>query len=116
LAGLAGEGIWGRWRLRWRPETAPERQERTAFVAWFTPDPLVVRGWSPGDRVRPLAGTGRRLVVRCFQDARVPRRRREEWPIITGDGAIVWIPGVCRSDALIPPGGAEALRVDAEYA
>jgi tRNA(Ile)-lysidine synthase len=116
LDGLAGEGIWGRWRLRWRPETAPERQERTAFVAWFTPDPLVVRGWSPGDRVRPLAGTGRRLVVRCFQDARVPRRRREEWPIITGDGAIVWIPGVCRSDALIPPGGAEALRVDAEYA
>ncbi|MBA3258923.1 MAG: tRNA lysidine(34) synthetase TilS [Gemmatimonadales bacterium] len=116
LDGNAGEGAWGRWRLRWRPERAPERQERAAFVAWFTPDPLLVRGWSPGDRVRPLAGAGRRLVVRCFQDARVPRRRREEWPVVAAKAAIVWIPGVCRSDALLPSGGAEALRVDAEYA
>lgn len=116
LSGTAGEGTWGRWRLRWRPETAPDRQERAALVAWFTPDSLVVRGWSPGDRVRPLAGRGRRLVVRCFQDARVPRQRRVEWPIIVGEGAVVWIPGVCRSDALVPPGGAEALRVEAEFA
>jgi tRNA(Ile)-lysidine synthase len=101
--------------LRWRPDTAPERQERAALVAWFTPDSLAVRGWAAGDRVRPLAGRGRRLVVRCFQEARVPRRRREDWPVVTGHGAIVWIPGVCRSDALLPTGGAEAVRIDAEY-
>lgn len=116
LDGSAGEGIWGRWRLRWRPETAPERQERAAFVAWFTPDPLQVRGWSPGDRVRPLAGAGGRLVARCFQEARVPRRRREDWPVVLGESAVVWVPGVCRSDALLPAAGAEAVRVDAEYA
>ncbi|MGH7527380.1 MAG: tRNA lysidine(34) synthetase TilS [Gemmatimonadales bacterium] len=116
IAGDTGEGVWGRWRIRWRPDRAPERQRRAALTAWFTPDPLVVRGWFPGERVRPLAGAGRRLIVRCFQDARVPRRRRGVWPVLARDADIVWIPGVCRSDALLPQGGTEAVRVDAEYA
>ncbi|HUF36876.1 MAG TPA: tRNA lysidine(34) synthetase TilS [Gemmatimonadales bacterium] len=112
----SGERLWGRWRLRWRPDTAPERQERTAFVAWFSPGPIEVRPWKPGDRVRPLAGSGRRLVVRIFQERRVPRRRRPAWPVLSRNGTVVWVPGVCRSDALLPPGGTEAVRVDAEYA
>ena len=116
LRGAEGLGEWGRWRLRWRTEPAPERQARDGFTAWFRPAPLVVRPWSPGDRVRPLAGSGRRLVVRCFQDARVPRSRREAWPVVTGAASVVWIPGVCRSDALLPSPGGEALRVDAEHA
>ncbi len=112
----SGERVWGRWRLRWRPDAAPERQARAAFVAWFTPEPLEVRSWKAGDRVRPLAGTGRRLVVRCFQEHRVSRRRRMAWPVLTRNDAVVWVPGVCRSDALLPVGGTEAVRVDAEYA
>ena len=112
----AGERVWGRWRLRWRPEAAPERQERAAFVAWFEPGALEVRGWRAGDRVRPLAGTGRRLVVRCFQDQRVSRRQRLTWPVLAHGDAIVWVPGVCRSDALVPLGGTEAVRVEAEHA
>jgi tRNA(Ile)-lysidine synthase len=116
LHGAQGAGDWGRWRLRWRTEPAPERQTREGFTAWFEPGPLLVRPWSPGDRVRPLAGTGRRLVVRCFQDARIPRSRREAWPVVTGGASVVWIPGVCRSDALLPSPGLEALRVDAEHA
>ena len=43
---------------------------------WLASAPLVVRGWTAGERIRPLGGTGRRLLVRCFQDARVPRSRR----------------------------------------
>jgi tRNA(Ile)-lysidine synthase len=116
LLGMEGAGVWGGWRLRWRTESAPDRQSRDALTAWFRPEPLEVRAWTPGDRVHPLAGTGRRLVVRCFQDARVPRSRRAEWPVITGADAVVWVPGVCRSDALLPTPGAEALRVDAEHA
>ena len=110
-----GERRWGRWRLRWRPDTAPERQERAAFVAWFRPGSLEVRAWRAGDRVRPLAGPGQRLLVRCFQEQKVSRRRRLLWPVVAKGEAIVWVPGVCRSDVLVPPGGTEAVRVDAEH-
>jgi tRNA(Ile)-lysidine synthase len=116
LAGSRGDARWGEWRIRWRPDVAPERQERASRTAWFSADGLVVRSWGPGDRVRPLAGAGRRPVVRCFQEARVPRRSRVEWPVLAAPELVVWIPGVCRSDALVPPAGAEALRVDVEHA
>ena len=116
LAGERGEGMWGRWRLRWLPDAAPALQQRTALTAWAVPAVLVVRGWVAGERIRPLGGSGRRLLVRCFQDARVPRTRRAEWPVIAGPDGVVWIPGVSRSDALLPASGTEAVRIDAEYA
>ena len=84
--------------------------------AWFSSDPLTVRAWSAGEKLKPLGGTGRRLVVRCFQEVRVPRSRRVSWPVLAQNQEIIWIPGVCRSDALLPARGTEALRVDAEYA
>jgi tRNA(Ile)-lysidine synthase len=115
IDGDRGEGTWGQWRLTWSRVLAPEGQERVGLTAWFTPESLTVRGWEAGEKVRPLAGTGRRLVVKCFQDARVPRSRRQYWPVVVGAEEVVWIPGVCRSDALLPPPGTEALRVDAEF-
>jgi tRNA(Ile)-lysidine synthetase-like protein len=116
LEGGRGEMCWGEWRIHWRPEAAPPRQERVARTAWFDSGRLVVRAWAPGDKLRPLAGAGRRPVVRCFQDARVPRRSRGDWPVLAAEDLVVWIPGVCRSDAFLPPAGAEALRVDVEHA
>ena len=116
LQGGQGHAHWGGWHLRWRPEPAPERQQRTGLTAWFTPAPLVIRPWTPGERIRPLQGRGGRLLVRCFQDARVPRSRRAGWPVLAGPDGLVWVPGVCRSDALLPAAGTEAVRIDAEHA
>lgn len=115
LEGQSGQGCWGSWTLRWAVGTVPDRQERTGLSAWFTFDPLTVRDWSPGEKLRPLGGAGRRLVVRCFQEVKVPRSRRQSWPVLVQDQEIIWIPGVCRSDALVPARGTEALRVDAEH-
>jgi tRNA(Ile)-lysidine synthase len=115
LEGRQGQGAWGRWRLRWSREDAPGLQERAGMAAWFAPAPLIVRTWTAGERLRPLGGTGRRLLVRCFQDARVPRSRRAGWPVVAGPNGVVWIPGVSRADALLPEPGTEALRVDAEH-
>ncbi len=116
LEGARGEGAWGRWRFRWELAAAPEQQDRIGLSAWFTPDFLTVRSWAPGEKLKPLGGTGRRLIVRCFQEVRVPRSRRGSWPVLAQNDDVIWIPGVCRSAARVPPGGTEALRVDAEYA
>lgn len=109
-----GEFAWGPWRVRWTIETAPAKQPRDGRTAWFIPGALALRGWRPGDRLAPLGGRGRRLAVRCFQDARIPRSERQHWPMIEGAGALAWIPGVCRSGRLLPAPGAPALRVDVE--
>ena len=115
LEGLEGKARWGRWWLHWRRDSAPARQSRSGLEAWFAPAPLVVRAWSQGERIRPLGGAGRRLLVRCFQDAQVPRSRRRAWPVLAGPAGVVWIPGVSRSDAFLPEPGTEAVRVDAEH-
>ena len=114
LSGESGALVWPGWRFRWTSAAAPERQDRLSMTAWFEPAPLGLRAWHEGDRIRPLRGRGSRLLVRCFQDARVARSRRAGWPVLESEGSPVWVPGVCRSDRLLPPPGAEALRVDAE--
>jgi tRNA(Ile)-lysidine synthetase-like protein len=112
----SGEGAWGRWRFRWEVASAPPQHQRSGRTAWFTLDPLTVRAWHPGEKLKPLGGQGRRLVVRCFQDGRVPRSRRGSWPVLTQHDDLIWIPGICRSAVRVPAPGTEALRVDADYA
>ena len=116
LEGQSGEARWGPWRFRWAAAVTPEHQERTGLTAWFFSDSLLVRAWSAGEKLKPLGGTGRRLVVRCFQEVHVPRSLREYWPVVAQHQEIIWIPGVCRSDVQLPSRGSEAVRVDAEYA
>ncbi len=114
LDGGAGELSWGRWTIRWGPDTAPRRQPRDGGTAWFIPGTLVVRAWQPGDRVAPLGGAGHRLAVRCFQDAKVAASVRRRWPVFAspGEEALIWIPGVCRSALRVPAGGEPAVRVE----
>ncbi len=69
-----------------------------------------------GEKLKPLGANGRRLIVRCFQEVRVPRSRRESWPVLAQSNDVLWIPGVCRSGVRLPAEGTEALQVDAEYA
>jgi tRNA(Ile)-lysidine synthase len=107
-----GTMTWGEFRLDWLTEPAPSTQLRDGTSAWFVPGTLMVRPWRAGDRVAPLHGTGHRLAVRCFQDARVASSDRARWPILEGGGQLAWIPAVCRGDVLVPKAGEPALRVD----
>ena len=81
------------------------------WTAWLPSDRrLMVRAWRPGDRVRGAGARGggeARRVKRFFAEARVPGPERSGWPVVVaaGDAAsagadeILWVPGVCRSDA-----------------
>ncbi len=115
LSGGEGQCAWGAWLISWKQERAPGDQQRDGLTAWFIPQELRLRQWAPGDRVRPLRGSGHRLVVRCFQDAQIPRSRRSGWPVMTAQSGVVWVPGVCRSQDLLPAANTEALRVDVAH-
>ncbi len=103
----------GEWRLSCTRSTPPEVIPRHGFATWVVPDAsLVVRPWRAGDRIRPIRGRGSRLVVRCMQDSKVPRSRRPKWPVVEHRGEVIWVPGVCRSDVLLPDPTALAMRID----
>lgn len=115
VSGVPGAANFGRWALHWKREPAPDQQSRNGLAAWFIPGALQVRSWQAGDNIRPLRGRGSRLVVKCFQEAKVARAHRSTWPVVLDSaGQVIWVPGVCRSDNLVPQPGAEALRVDAQ--
>jgi tRNA(Ile)-lysidine synthase len=114
LEGEEGTLRFGQWTIVWRPEPAPDAAPRVGPVTWIAgSEPIGLRTWSAGDRIRPLGGRGSRLVVRCMQDVRIPRSRRPDWPVFEGAGAVLWVPDVCRSDSRVPEPGVPAVRIDA---
>jgi tRNA(Ile)-lysidine synthase len=59
---------------------------------------LAVRAWQPGDRMRPLGLGGSRSLQDLFTDRKVPRARRGDWPVVTCDDEIAWVPGVATGE------------------
>ncbi|MGH7700376.1 MAG: tRNA lysidine(34) synthetase TilS, partial [Gemmatimonadales bacterium] len=59
-----------------------------------------------------LGGVGRRAVRRLLMEARVPRSERAAYPVLARGETILWVPGICRSGADLPPPGTRAMRVD----
>jgi tRNA(Ile)-lysidine synthase len=103
----------GEWRVTCSRATPPEVVPREGFTTWVEVGArLVARPWRPGDRIRPIRGQGSRLVVRCMQDTGIPRSYRPKWPVLEHDGVVIWVPGVCRSDGLLPAPTALAMRID----
>lgn len=70
----------------------------------------VVRRWAAGDRLAPTSGGGRppRRVKRYLSDAGVRGVDRASWPVVLTGNDVVWIPGVCRSDAATERSGRPA--------
>lgn len=108
----AGEARWRGWCITWRAERAGSTR-RAGLATWVTPGGLALRAVARGERLRPLGGVGRRPVRRLLMEARVPRAERAAYPVVVREHDLVWIPGVCRSDAALPRPGEPALRLDA---
>jgi tRNA(Ile)-lysidine synthetase-like protein len=110
-----GESRWCGWRLTCRAGPAGP-VERSGWQSWLPPGDLSVGAPRNGERLRPLGGTGSRLVSRLLQEARVARGERAAWPVLRRDGVAVWVPGVSRSESCVPEPGREAVRIDVERA
>jgi tRNA(Ile)-lysidine synthase len=57
------------------------------------PGTLRVRTRKPGDTFRPLGMTGEKKLQDFFVDEKVPRRKRDNVPIVAADDTIVWVAG-----------------------
>jgi tRNA(Ile)-lysidine synthase len=51
---------------------------------------LELRNWRPGDQYRRVGRPKAEKIKFFFQQARIPLWERENWPIITYNGSIVW--------------------------
>jgi tRNA(Ile)-lysidine synthase len=75
---------------------------------------LVARSFMKGDRIHPIGLRGTRKVHDVFVDRKLPRTRRERFPVVTIGGTIAWLPGLARADcALVTKGTETVLRVEA---
>jgi tRNA(Ile)-lysidine synthase len=109
----------GPHRFRVSREPAPARQVREGTETSLMSGEYLARPWRPGDRIRPLGGTGSRPVVVLLREARVAAGRRSDWPVVVpvgDDATIVWVPGICRSADRIPKPGEDSLRVECDLA
>ncbi len=75
---------------------------------------LVARNFMKGDRIHPVGMRGTRKVQDLFVDRKLPRARRERFPVVTLGGTIAWLPGLARADcALVSNATETVLRVEA---
>jgi tRNA(Ile)-lysidine synthase len=89
---------WHGWRFAWDANI-----EGASQVGLIDGDRVMVRGRRPGDRMNGPRGA---KVQDVFTDAKVPARERDDWPLVTIDEAVVWIPGITPP----PRSGRTALR------
>jgi len=110
--GTTVEGPGGVWRLRVsapRARRPDDLRGLSALVACFDADavtlPLVVRSPAPGDRIR-IAGLGTRKLQDVLVDAKIPRERRSQVPVLVdAAGTILWVVGIVRGEgARVGPG------------
>jgi tRNA(Ile)-lysidine synthetase-like protein len=82
----------------WAGGPVPDGRATAVFDAELLESP-VIRGARPGDRVRPFGFDGHKKLSELLRAAGVPPGARAGYPVV-GDrgGAIVWVPGIARSN------------------
>ena len=78
------------------------------FDAARIAQPLEVRAWRPGERMRPRGGRGSRKVSHLLVDAKIPRDLRRDLPVLAAaDGSILFVAGLRPSEVGRPQVGSE---------
>jgi len=74
------------------------RENRNALKAYLDSealaDPLLIRGWLPGDRFQPMGMRGRSMKLSDFWiNRKIPKRARVKWPLVFSGQRVAWVPG-----------------------
>lgn len=54
---------------------------------------VAVRAAQPGDRMEPYGMGGSKKLQDIFTDLKIPKAKRENWPVAECGGEIIWLPG-----------------------
>jgi tRNA(Ile)-lysidine synthase len=98
---LPGRCQVGDWEVRAElhpAPVAPAGPELATLDAAAIGEPLHVRTWQQGDRIRPLGMGGTKTLGDLFADRGVPRSQRTRVPVVTCGGRVAWVAGVAVSD------------------
>lgn len=90
------------FRFVWQVVHGVPERPRDAWEIHLDADELscariYIRTWAKGDVFKPLGLSGRKLVSDVFTDAKIPKTRRERWPLLCADDDLLWVVGVRRS-------------------
>jgi tRNA(Ile)-lysidine synthase len=74
----------------------------------------VLRGWLPGDRIRLSCGS--KKLKKLFVERRVERSCRSSVPVLaeSGDGRVLWLPGIARAAGGDPVSGSPVFCIRLE--
>ncbi len=86
----------GEWRWRRVREGAIDDPWLVGVPVGST---VSIRPWRAGDRIFTAGARAGRRVTRYFSDAHVSVLDRTGWPVVIVDGALICVPGLCRSIA-----------------
>ena len=108
----AGSGevtVGGRHFLAvWGPAEPKECQATVEIPLSGLDFPLMVRGWTPGDRIHLSYGT--KKLKKLFAEARIPVDQRGRTPVLQdGSGRILWVVGLASSTLVQARSGPETL-------
>jgi tRNA(Ile)-lysidine synthase len=101
LLTLPGRCAVGEWEVRAElhpAPVAPAGPELATLDAASLGEPLHVRTWRQGDRIRPLGMGGTKTLGDLFADRGVPRSQRTRVPVVTCGDRVAWVAGVAVSD------------------
>jgi len=108
-------------RLEWKRIVLPKGErfspiQNDSYSAWFDAEALgadcIVRSRRPGDRIATIGLNGTQKVKDMFIDGKLPRRRRDSWPLVTDrSGELLWVPGFRRSRGALVTGSTEVALV-----
>lgn len=76
------------------PDHPEQYQGCEALVnAEFIGEEMMVRAWNDGDKIFPLGFSGTKKVSDVLTEMKVPSYLKENYPVVTHNDEIVWIPG-----------------------
>ena len=76
--------------------------------------PLVLRNWQPGDRMRPLHRGSEEKLKRLFQEKKVPQESRALWPVLLSGDQVIWAREFGVAAEFAAPEGTQAVQVEIE--